>query len=102
MSSPPGDRMLKESPIFPAAAVFALPIIIQLLPDRFQIVPRGFPFIGGVALAIPMLAAGFAPTNRSWARAERITAAIVLPLAILDELVTLAYLLRDMARFMRG
>jgi hypothetical protein len=102
MSSPPADRMLKESPFFPAAVVLALPIIIQFLPDRFQIVPRGFGFVGGVALAIPMLAAGFAPTNRSWARAERMTAAIVLPLAILIELVTLAYLLREMAKAHSG
>jgi hypothetical protein len=102
MSSPPGDRMLKESRFFPATVVLALPIIIQFLPDRFQIVPRGFPFIAGVALAIPMLVAGFAPTNRSWARVERITAAIVLPLAVLVELVTLAYLLRDMAKVHSG
>lgn len=102
MRSPPGDRMLKESPFFPAAVVLALPIIIQFLPDRFQIVPRGFQFIGGVALAIPMLAAGFAPTNRSRARVERMTAAIVLPLAILIELVTLAYLLREMAKVHSG
>ncbi len=102
MSNPAGDRTLKESPIFPALVVLAVPTIVALLPARFQIMPRELPFVAGVVLAVPMLAAGFAPSNRSWARIERITAAIILPLAILIELVTLAYLLRDMAKVHSG
>ncbi len=102
MSNPPVDRMLKESPIFPALVVLALPTIDAFLPDRFQILPRGFPFVAGVALAIPMLAAGFSPANRRLARVERIVAAIVLSLAILIELITLGYLLRDMAKVHPG
>jgi hypothetical protein len=86
-----------ESRIFPVIALLALPAILSLLPGRYQIVPRGSQFIG-LALAIPMLAAQFAPSNPFWSRAERYTAAIILPLATCIELILLALVIRDMAR----
>ncbi|MGA8325148.1 MAG: hypothetical protein WB757_03610 [Candidatus Cybelea sp.] len=87
-----------ESRIFPAIAVLALPAILSLLPGRYQIVPRGLQFVPGLALAIPMLAAQFNPSNPLWDRAERYIAAIVLPLATCIELTLLALVIRDMAR----
>jgi hypothetical protein len=86
-----------ESRIFPVIALLALPAILSLLPGRYQIVPRGSQFIG-LALAIPMLAAQFAPSNPFWSRAERYSAAIILPLATCIELILLALVIRDMAR----
>jgi|GEM_PF-4223882 len=58
----------RESPVFPAFVVVAVPTILALLPARYEFVPRWIPFVAAAALAIPMLAAGFAPTNRSFAR----------------------------------
>jgi hypothetical protein len=97
-----GPPRRSESPIFPAFVVIAMPTILAFLPARYEFVPRFVPFIAAAALAIPMLAAGFAPTNRSFAFWERWTAAIVLPLATSIELLILSYILRDMARPQSG
>jgi hypothetical protein len=82
--------------------VIAVPVIIAFLPGRYKFVPTAVPFVASAALAIPMLAAGFAPTNPLWARVERWTAAIILPIVAVIELVMLAYLLRDMAKAHSG
>jgi uncharacterized membrane protein len=86
-----------ESRVFPAVAVVALPLILALLPSRYQLMPRGLPFVGAVALAIPMLLAGISSKKEAAWRAERYVAAVVLPLTIVVSLVVLALLLRDMA-----
>jgi hypothetical protein len=86
-----------ESRVFPAIAVVALPIILDLLPSRYQVLPRGVPFVAAVALAIPMFLAGLSSKKEAAWRAERYVAAVVLPLTILLNLVMLALLLRDMA-----
>jgi hypothetical protein len=59
--------------------------------------PQGLQFVGAIALAIPMLLAGVSSKKKPAWRAERYVAAVVLPLAILVNLVVLALLLRDMA-----
>ncbi len=86
-----------ESRIFPALAVVAVPVILALLPARYQLMPRDVPFVGAVALAIPMLLAGFSSKKKAAWRAERYVAAVVLPLTVLGNLVVLAFLLKDMA-----
>jgi hypothetical protein len=91
-SSPRG-----ESPIFPALVVVALPIILALLPSRYQLMPRELAFVGALALAIPMFLAGIRSKKEAAWRAERYVAAVVLPLTTLVNLVVLALLLRDMA-----
>jgi len=92
----------RESHIFPAVALLVLPAILALLPARLQIMPRGVPFLAGTALAITMLAAGFAPANALLARVERYAALIVLPFAACVELVLLALLLMNMAKAHSG
>jgi hypothetical protein len=87
----------RESRIFPALAVVALPTVLSVLPDRYQLVPRGFPFVAPTALAIAMLLAGFNPGKPFFRRVERLVAWIVLPLAGAIEIVQLAMLLADMA-----
>jgi hypothetical protein len=87
-----------ESRIFPVIAVLALPAILSALPGRYELVPRGSQFAAGLALAIPMLAAQFAPSKAFWARAERYSAAVLLPLAMCIELTLLALVIRDMAK----
>ncbi len=86
-----------ESRIFPALAVVAVPVIMALLPARYQLMPRGVPFAGAVALAITMLLAGFSSKKEPAWRAERYVAAVVLPLTVIVNLVVLAFLLKDMA-----
>jgi hypothetical protein len=86
-----------ESRVFPALAVVALPIILALLPSRYQLLPRGVPFVAAVALAIPMFLAGLSSKKEAAWRTERYVAAVVLPLTILLNLIMLALLLRDMA-----
>jgi hypothetical protein len=86
-----------ESRVFPALAVVALPIILALLPSRYQLLPRGIPFVAAVALAIPMFLAGLSSRKEAAWRAERYAAAVVLPLTVLLNLIMLALLLRDMA-----
>jgi uncharacterized membrane protein len=86
-----------ESRVFPAVAVVALPIILALLPSRYQLMPREVAFVGAVALAVPMLLAGISSKKEAAWRAERYVAAVVLPLTVLVSLVVLALLLRDMA-----
>jgi hypothetical protein len=95
-------RTRAESRLFAALAVLALPSILAFLPGRYQLLPRGVPFLGAAVLAIPMLIAGFATANTSWTRLERWSAAIVLPLATCIQLVLLAFLLRDMAKAQSG
>jgi uncharacterized membrane protein len=78
--------------------VIALPVILLLLPDRYHMLPSVVPVVAGLALAITMVVAGRYPEIVFWRRAERWTAAIVLPFVTLVELLMLGVLLRDMAR----
>jgi uncharacterized membrane protein len=87
-----------ESRAFAALALIALPAILSILPSRYQLLPRGVPFLLALALAVPMLAAQFASNRTFWTRVERYAAAIILPLATGFQLALLAILLRDMAR----
>jgi hypothetical protein len=91
-------RMRRESHVFPAIAVVALPVILGFLPGRYHLLPTWFTFGAAFALAIPMLVAGLSPGNVPWRRVERWAAAIVLPLATVVELVQLAILLVDMVK----
>ena len=95
-------RTRPESRVFAALALLSLPSILTFLPGRYQLLPKPIPFVAAVALAIPMLAAGFTTANPLWTRLERWTAAIVLPFATCVELALLALLLRDMARAHSG
>jgi hypothetical protein len=92
----------RQSRVYAALAVLALPVILAILPGRYQLMPRWAPFVAAALLAIPMVAAGMAPGSLFWRRAERATAAVILPFAALMELVLLALLLRDMARVHSG
>jgi hypothetical protein len=87
-----------ESRVFAVLAVIAMPVILTLLPTRYQALPREVPFAGALALIVTMLAAQFARKKAFWTHAERYTAAVVLPLGTILELILLAYLLRDMAK----
>ena len=91
-----------ESRIVPALAVLALPPLLTFLPHRYQVVPPVVPIVAAAALAIPMLAAQFAPANPLWTKLERWSTTIVLPLATCIQLVLLAFVLRDMARSSPG
>lgn len=86
-----------ESRLFAAIAVLALPTIVALLPGRYQVMPKGVPFLVAALLAAPLLALEFAPASVFWRRAERLTVLIVLPFTMCVQLVLLALLLRDMA-----
>ena len=79
-------------------AVIALPVILSILPARYQALPREVPFAGALALAVTMLAAQFARKKAFWMHAERYTAAIVLSLVTVLQLILLTHLLRDMAK----
>ena len=92
----------RQSRFYAALAVLALPVILAVLPGRYQMVPRWVPFAAAAVLAIPMVAAGIAPASIFWRRAERWTAAIILPFGAIAELVLLALLLRDMAKAHSG
>ncbi|HEX3370316.1 MAG TPA: hypothetical protein VHS56_12120 [Candidatus Cybelea sp.] len=92
----------RQSRIYAALAVLALPVILAILPGRYQLVPLWVPFVAAAVLAIPMVAAGMAPGSLFWRRAERTTAAVILPVGALMEFVLLALLLRDMARAHSG
>jgi hypothetical protein len=94
----PSPHSHRESHIFPALAVLALLVMLAYLPQRYEIMPHFVQFLIGVALAVPMLAAGFFPTNSLLSRAERYIVVVLLPLAICFALVLLAFILRDMAR----
>lgn len=88
----------RETRILPALAVLVLPVFFAALPGRYQLMPRGIPFATGLALAIPMLLAGFFPANRSFVRLERLTAAIVIPLAACVEITLLTLLFINMVK----
>lgn len=87
----------RQSRFFAALAVLALPVILTILPGRYQLMPRWVTFLAAIVLAIPMIAAGLAPNNLFSRRAERWTAAVILPCGAVIELTLLALLLRDMA-----
>ena len=87
----------RESRIFPALAVLALPVILSLLPGRYQLLPRGVPISVGFLLAITLVTVGFAPANGLLTRIERYVAAVVLTFVTVVELIVLAQLLHDMA-----
>lgn len=88
----------REPRLFAALGILAVPFILALLPERYQIMPRFVLFIAAAVLAVPMLGAQYAPDNARWERWERYGAAAVLPLAAALEFVLLGLLLRDMAR----
>lgn len=91
-----GER--RESRLFAAIAILALPFIVAFLPERYQLMPRFMLFVASAALAIPMLGAQFARDNAGWLRWERYSAAVILPLATALQFVLLALLLRDMGK----
>lgn len=82
----------------PVIAVLMLPIFSAVLPGKYQLMPRGIPFATGLALAIPMVLAGFFPTNRTFVRLERLAAAIVIPFAVAVEIALLALLFINMVK----
>lgn len=84
--------------ILPTIAVLILPIFSAALPGKYQLMPRGIPFATAVALAIPMLLAGFFPQKRAFVRAERAMAAIVIPLALCIEIALLTLLFLAMVK----
>jgi uncharacterized membrane protein len=96
------DADRPESRVFAALALIALPVILAILPSRYQLLPKGIPFLLALLLAIPMLAAEFARNRAFWTRAERNAAAIILPLATCFQLALLAVLLRDMSKSHSG
>ena len=89
-----GER--RESRLFAAIAVLALPLIVAFLPGRYQLMPRGMLFVVACALAIPMLGAQFARNDARWLRWERYSAGVILPLAAIQEFVLLTLLVHDM------
>jgi hypothetical protein len=88
----------REPRILPVIAVLMLPIFSAVLPGKYQLMPRGIPFATGLALAIPMVLAGFFPTNRTFVRLERLAAAIVIPFAVAVEIALLALLFINMVK----
>jgi hypothetical protein len=88
----------RESRVLPVIAVLVLPIFSAALPGNYQLMPRGIPFTTGLALAIPMVLAGFFPTNRALDRLERLAAAIVIPLAMGVEISLLTLLFINMVK----
>lgn len=88
----------RESRLFPAIAILALATLIDVLPARFQLMPRGSQFACALVVAVPMLAANYAPNRALWLKIEYIAAAIVLPLATALQLVLLTALLMAMAQ----
>lgn len=87
----------RESRLFAAIAAIALATITALLPGRYQILPKGVPFLVAALLAAPLLALEIAPASVFLQRAERFTVSIVLPFTMCLQLALLALLLRDMA-----
>jgi uncharacterized membrane protein len=92
----------RSSEIFAASALLALPVILALLPARYQLMPRGIPFLVAAALAIPMLAEGFAPGSMYFRRLESYAAAVVLPVAMILVLTVLGHLFVDMVQRSSG
>ena len=91
-----GER--RESRLYAAMAILAVPLILTFLPGRYQLMPKGVLFVVAVALAIPMLGAQYARDNSKWQRWERYSAAVILPLAAIQEFVLLGLLIYDMAK----
>jgi len=91
-----GER--RESRVYAALAIFAVPCILAFLPARYKIMPSFLMFVAAGALLIPMIGAQYARNGARWMRWERYCAAVVLPLSIALEFVLLTLLLRDMAR----
>jgi hypothetical protein len=93
-----GSGEPRESRLYAAIAILALPFIVAFLPGRYQLMPKQVLFIAAAALAIPMLGAQYARNNAAWERWERYTAAVILPFAAIQEFVLLGLLINDMAK----
>jgi hypothetical protein len=78
--------------------VLAFAVILSVLPERFQVLPRGAALVIALVMAGSMLAAGFAPTNMRLIHLEHYISMIVLPLATVAQLVTLGVLIVVMSK----
>lgn len=88
----------REWRIFPIIAVIAVPAILAILPQRFAVAPKDLQIACAGALALTMLLAGIWPNDERFARIERWTAAIVLPIVLLVQLDLLWLLLVNMVK----
>jgi hypothetical protein len=98
MDHPPIARSRSESRIFPALSVVALLALLELLPSRYRVVPVWFPYLMGISIIGPMLAAGSTPRESVWARIEQYVLVAALGISMLVELRTLYGLVEAMIR----
>lgn len=88
----------RESRLFAALAVIALPAILAFLPGRFQPLPKAVQFLAAGILAGTILGVEIAPTSQFLIRTERYAAAVLLPFITLIQLAVLSILLVSMTR----
>ena len=98
----PSKGPSSESRVLPVLALAAFLALLSWLPVRYRLLPAGIPVAIGIALAAAMIAAGAAPASVRLARFERNAVAIVVPLTVCIELISLAVLLRDIVRGHQG
>jgi hypothetical protein len=89
-------KVRAESRIFPALTIVALLVLLEILPERYRVVPGWVAYVVAVAVIGPMFAASSTPRESIWARIEAIVLIIALSFTMLLVLRTLYSLVEAM------
>jgi uncharacterized membrane protein len=89
------DGVRPESRLSPVLTIVALVYLVSNMPSRFALVPGAFLYLGGLALALSMIGAGFSPPGSVWHRIERWLTFILVSAGIVVGLLVLRVLILD-------
>jgi hypothetical protein len=82
---------------WPAAlAIFALFLLLVLLPERTRLLPTWCPYVVTIVLIVPMAAVGLSAEKERWLRIERTIMLLFIVVATVVNLTTLASLIGAM------
>ena len=89
----PAQTIRYESHLLPAFAIFAVLLLLEILPGRLQIVPEWFFYLIAAVVLTPMVAVAVAPEKAAWMRVERATIFLVVMVATAINIVALGQLI---------
>jgi hypothetical protein len=72
MTTKEQSQPIRIEPRWPVVlAIFAVILMVVLLPERVVLFPAWFPYVIGIALILPMAAVGLSAKKARWLRVER-------------------------------
>jgi hypothetical protein len=89
----PAQAIRYESHLFPAFAILAVLLLLEILPGRLQIMPVWFFYLAAAVVLTPMVAVAVAPAKAPLMRIERATVFLTVIVATAINAVALGQLI---------